>query len=69
MILGQCSLKVKNDCPKIPKQAEAKRDGVINPQITISINFNTENFVGHNMAVVLTGLTLKKKMGLEINIH
>ena len=36
--------KVENDCPEVSKQAEAKRDGVINPQITISINFNTENF-------------------------
>ena len=29
--------KVENDCPKVPKQAEAKRDGVINPQ---NYNFN-----------------------------
>ena len=30
--------------PKMPKQAEANRDGVINPQnYTISINFNTAN--------------------------
>ena len=28
---------------KVPKEAEAKRNGVINPKITISINFNTEN--------------------------
>ena len=28
----------------MPIPAEAKRDGVINPQITISNNFNTENF-------------------------
>ena len=29
-------------CPKVPKQAEAKKDGVINPpKIAISINFNT----------------------------
>ena len=28
---------------KVPKEAEDKRDGVINPKITISINFNTEN--------------------------
>ena len=25
-------LKVENDFPKMPKQAEAKRDGVMNPQ-------------------------------------
>ena len=30
--------------PKVPKQAEVKRDGVINRQIPISINFNMENF-------------------------
>ena len=36
--------KLKSDDPKVPKPAEAIRDGVINPQITISINFNTENF-------------------------
>ena len=36
--------KVDNDYPKVPKQAEAKRNGVKNPhKITISINFNTEN--------------------------
>ena len=38
----QSSSKVKNNGPKVPKQAEAKRDGVINPQ---NYNFNqiTEN--------------------------
>ena len=35
---------LKNDATKLPKQAKAKGDGVINPKITISINFNTENF-------------------------
>ena len=29
--------KFKSDGPKVPKQAEAKRDGVINPQ---NYNFN-----------------------------
>ena len=29
--------KVENDRPNVPKQAEAKRDGVINPQ---NYNFN-----------------------------
>ena len=29
--------KVENVDPKVPKQAEAKRDGVINHKITISI--------------------------------
>ena len=29
--------KLKSDDPKVPKQAEAKRDGVINPQ---NYNFN-----------------------------
>ena len=33
----QSSLKIENDSPKVPKQAEANRDGVINPQ---SFNFN-----------------------------
>ena len=28
----QCSLKIKNDGPNVQKQADAKRDGVINPQ-------------------------------------
>ena len=34
VILGkkEWSSKVKNSGPKVPKQAEAKRDGVINPQ-------------------------------------
>ena len=36
--------KVENDAQKVPKQAEAKRDGVINPKITLSINFNSEIF-------------------------
>ena len=31
--------KLKNTDPKVPKQAEAKRDGVINPQITSLTNF------------------------------
>ena len=31
-LANQSSLKVENDGPKVPKQAEAKRDGVINPQ-------------------------------------
>ena len=33
----QRSLKVEKGGPKVPKQAEAKRDGVINPQ---NYNFN-----------------------------
>ena len=39
VILGQIksSLKVENSGLKVPKQAEAKRDGVINPQ---NYNFN-----------------------------
>ena len=28
--------KLKTDDPKVPKQAEAKRDGVINPQKTFN---------------------------------
>ena len=35
--------KIKIIARNCQKQAEAKRDGVINPQITISIQFNTEN--------------------------
>ena len=31
--------KLKSNDPKVPKQAEAKRDGVINPQ-----NFNFKQF-------------------------
>ena len=37
--------KVEKTDPKVPKQAEAKMDGTINPQITISNNFYTENFM------------------------
>ena len=29
---------------KCQKQAEVKRDGVLTHKITISVNFNTENF-------------------------
>ena len=38
--------KLKNNDPKVPKEAQAKWDGVINPQnYNFSlINFNTENF-------------------------
>ena len=35
--------KVENVDPKVPKQAEAKRGGVINPQ-NYYFNFYTENF-------------------------
>ena len=39
VILGQTwSLKVANNGPKVPKHAEAKRDGVINSQ---NYNFNS----------------------------
>ena len=31
--------KIEKWCPKVPKQAEPKWDGVIKPQNTISINF------------------------------
>ena len=38
VILSQiCSKKLKSNDQKVPKQAEAKRDGVINPQ---NYNFN-----------------------------
>ena len=39
VILSQTKVfkKMKSDAPKVPKQAEAKRDGVINPQ---NYNFN-----------------------------
>ena len=33
----QSSLQVENGGPKVPKQAEVKRDGAINPQ---NYNFN-----------------------------
>ena len=40
----QSSLKVENDSPKVPKQAEAKRDDVKKThKITMLIKFNTEN--------------------------
>ena len=43
VILSQTmkSKKLKSDDQKVPKQAEAKRDGVMNPQ---NYNFDTENF-------------------------
>ena len=31
-LANQNSLKVENDDPKVPKQTEAKRDGVMNSQ-------------------------------------
>ena len=38
VILGQTKkFKVENSGPKVPKQDEAKKDGVINPQ---NYNFN-----------------------------
>ena len=37
-------IKVRRDVLNVPKQAEAKRDRVIIHKITISNNFNTENF-------------------------
>ena len=41
VILSQRKLskKLKSDAPKMPKQAESKRDGVINPQSYNSIQF------------------------------
>ena len=36
--------KLKRDVLNVPKQAEAKRAGVIYPQNTMSNNFNMENF-------------------------
>ena len=46
VILSQrkCIQKLTIIAQKCQKQAEAKRDGVITHTITISINFNTENF-------------------------
>ena len=45
VILSQTKLfqKLNIDAPKVPKQAEAKRDGVINPQNYNFSQFNTEN--------------------------
>ena len=47
MILSQTKKfkTLKSDAQKMPKQAEAKRDGVINPQnYNYNQFFNTENF-------------------------
>ena len=46
VILSQTKLftKVKSDAPKVSNHTESKWDGVINPKITISVNFDTENF-------------------------
>ena len=45
VILGHNSLKVENGGPKVPKQADAKRDGVINPMwiIVARSNMNVLN--------------------------
>ena len=48
--------KVKNDCQKFPKQAEAKRDGEINPQ-----NYNFNQF----QSILLTKLLTHIKQGLQ----
>ena len=37
--------KLKRDVPNVPKQTEAKRDGVINTHNYNSNNFNTENLM------------------------
>ena len=42
--LVKCFKKLKRDVQNVPKQAEAKIDGVINPRITISNNFIMDNF-------------------------
>ena len=46
MILSQTKYfkNLKNDAQKLPKQAKAKRNGVITHKITISFNYNSENF-------------------------
>ena len=36
--------KLKSDAQEVPKQTEAKRDGVLNPQNDNFNKFNTENF-------------------------
>ena len=36
--------KLKNTTPKVPKEAKAKRDGVIKPQNYNFYQFYTENF-------------------------
>ena len=35
---------LKSDVPKVPYQAKAKRDGVINPKNYNFSQFNTQNF-------------------------
>ena len=45
--LLMCSVvvaKLKNDTSKVPKEAKAKRDGVINPRNYNFYQFYTENF-------------------------
>ena len=45
VILSQSNYfqKLKRDVPNVPKQAEARRDGVIDPQ-NYNFNFKTEHF-------------------------
>ena len=43
-LVKQSSLKVENIGPKVPKQAKAEWDGVINPPNYNFNKFNTENF-------------------------
>ena len=51
VILSQtCSIKkLKSNDRKVPKQAEAKRDGVINPQ-----NYNFKQFFKHGKFLMLS---------------
>ena len=52
VILNQkkCFQKLKWDVPNVPKQAEAKRDGVINPLNYDFNNFNTEKYCENSVS-------------------
>ena len=43
-ILGKAQNKKKCDAPKVPKQAEAERDGAIDPKNCKFNKFHHENF-------------------------
>ena len=45
--------RLKIDAPKVPKQAEAKRDGVINPQNYNFSQFLTRKIFGNSQTYVI----------------
>ena len=52
--------KLKRDVPNVPKQAEAKRDGVINPQ-----NYNFQTILSRKI-LMLSNATNQPKSTVEL---